>query len=398
MRAASGAARRSIWLLPVLAAACAPADPARPPPSGPPASDAALPTPSTDRPAPDGPPPAAPDAAAPPPRRQPSQVTLAGMQLMVAHRLPSGALAPAASYDLRGISWNPYGIGDSFTDSGENFLRWEDRDIPLMKAAGINTVKIYGAPPLDRRGLALLDQLDAAGIMVVMTVFSQFDVNDAEGIVEVYRDHPAILMWLVGNEWNVNLLYTRGKAAPKSIDQCAARLAEVVRGIRRLDGQHPVATSYGLGTLPAPELTAAVPVDVWGFNVYVLPLSLGDVLDVWPARRLPFFISEYGTDAMAGAREDPAAQARALTAMTDQIRTASHLAARGGSCLGGTPFEWSDEWWKAPGSPANHDPGGTSNGAFYPDGVANQEWFGIVDIDRKPRPAYGALEESYGRR
>ena len=62
------------------------------------------------------------------------------------------------------------------------------------------------------------------------------------------------------------------------------------------------------------------------------------------------------------------------------------------------PFEWSDEWWKAPGSPAIHDVGGASNGAFFPDGVANQEWFGIVDIDRKPRPAYGALKESYARR
>jgi hypothetical protein len=265
-----------------------------------------------------------------------------------------------------------------------------------MKEAGINTVKIYGAPPLDERGLALLDKLHEAGLMVVMTVFSQFGINDAEGIVELYKDHPAILMWLVGNEWNVNLLYTRGTAAPKSIDECASRLTDVTRAIRRLDPQHPVATSYGLGAVPPPELVAKLAVDVWGFNVYVLPLSLGQVLDVWPARRLPYFISEYGTDALSGGREDPASQAQALRAMTGEIR--GRLAARGGSCLGGTPFEWNDEWWKARGSPAAHDPGGETNGAFFPDGVANQEWFGIVDIDRKPRPAFRALEESYAPR
>jgi hypothetical protein len=325
----------------------------------------------------------------------PSVVTVNGMELMVARRVAGGELQPAASYDLRGISWSPYGMGDSFTDSGENYIRWVDRDVPLMRDAGINTVKLYGPPPLDSRGIQMLDRLYAGGIMVVMTVFSQFDINNAEAAVDVFKDHPAILMWMLGNEWNLNLLYTRGRAGQKTADECATRLADIARSIRRIDS-HPIATSYGVGGIPAADLTVRVPVDVWGFNIYVLPLSLGSIFDVWPARRVPFFISEYGTDAYAVNREDGASQARALTAMTDEIRT--RLAARGGSCLGGSPFEWSDEWWKATGSPATHDTGGANNGAFFPDGVANQEWFGIVDIDRKPRPAYGALQASYARR
>jgi hypothetical protein len=326
----------------------------------------------------------------------PSVVTVNGMELMVARRTSGGDLEPPASYDLRGISWSPYGMGDSFTDSGDNYVRWVDRDVPLMRDAGINTVKMYGPPPLDSRGLQVLDRLYAGGIMVVMTVFSQFDINNAEAAVDVFKDHPAILMWMLGNEWNVNLLYTRGRTGQKTADECALRIAEIARSIRRIDTQHPVATSYGVGSIPAADLAARVAVDVWGFNIYVLPLSLGNIFDVWPARRVPYFISEYGADAYAANREDGASQARAVAAMTDEIR--AHLATRGGTCLGGSPFEWNDEWWKATGSPAVHDPGGASNGAFFPDGVANQEWFGIVDVDRKPRPAYGALQTSYARR
>jgi hypothetical protein len=52
-------------------------------------------------------------------------------------------------------------------------------------------------------------------------------------------------------------------------------------------------------------------------------------------------------------------------------------------CVGSTLMEYSDEWWKAPGSYGDHDWGG-----FYvdkyahsaPDGYANEEWWGIVEI------------------
>lgn len=84
-----------------------------------------------------------------------------------------------------------------------------------------------------------------------------------------------------------------------------------------------------------------------------------------------------------------------------------------GNCLGGTTFEWTDEWWKHtdwdPESWKVHDTGaGWSNGSYYFDIRAegnknmNEEWFGIVAIQeelenginkRIPRKAYYVLRD-----
>jgi hypothetical protein len=84
-----------------------------------------------------------------------------------------------------------------------------------------------------------------------------------------------------------------------------------------------------------------------------------------------------------------------------------------GNCLGGTMFEWTDEWWKHnewdEKALSIHDTESNwSNGSYYTDIKAernmnmNEEWFGIVKIDpelenglnkRIPRKAYYVIRE-----
>jgi hypothetical protein len=256
-----------------------------------------------------------------------------------------------------------------------------------MVELGVNVVRTY-EPLLDR---AVLDRLWAAGIRVIESVYP-YGGAEASVVTERVRavkDHPAVLFWAIGNEWNYNGLYV---GLP--FEESLARLNEVAALVRAEDTTHPIATIYG--ELPAPETIAAMPqIDVWGINAY-RGLSFGDLFDAWRARSdRPLFIAEYGADAynqnLPG--YDPESQALAVEALTREILEQATLPGDHAPVLGGTLFEWADEWWKdATGSLTAQEVGGVApGGGPYPDQVFNEEWWGLVDIDRNPRLAYDRL-------
>jgi hypothetical protein len=111
------------------------------------------------------------------------------------------------------------------------------------------------------------------------------------------------------------------------------------------------------------------------------------------------FISEYGADAYNADLPgyDPESQALAVASLASEILSQSSAAAADGVVLGGTVFEWADEWWKdAAGSLSEQDVGGVApGGGPYPDQVFNEEWWGIVDIERGHRPAFDALQRVF---
>ena len=86
------------------------------------------------------------------------------------------------------------------------------------------------------------------------------------------------------------------------------------------------------------------------------------------------------------------------------------------NCLGGTVFEWHDEWWKYQEDnpdfwPIHNTEASWSNGSYYFDihvagGVnMNEEWFGIISLSeekdeaglnkRIPKKAYSVLGEMW---
>jgi len=178
-----------------------------------------------------------------------------------------------------------------------------------------------------------------------------------------------------------------------SKEQAEARLTEVAIAIKAVDTAHPISTIYG--GVPSKELLSRMTnIDIWGINSY-RGISFGSLFKQWQGvSALPMYLGEYGADAWNALTglEDEASQAEATTKLTQEI--VSNSAKTGGVCLGGILFEFNDEWWKDDaGSTSTHDTGGVApGGGPYPDSTFNEEWWGLVTIDRVPRQAYKAYK------
>jgi hypothetical protein len=118
------------------------------------------------------------------------------------------------------------------------------------------------------------------------------------------------------------------------------------------------------------------------------------------------FLGEFGTDAFQTTRYPPLTCP--LSGMVNEDSQANwdlslwddlfhNLSARFPAkvALGGTVLEWNDEWWKVqpPGSQENcgHD----ANRTGHPDQISNEEYYGIVDIERKPRRVYATFRIAF---
>jgi len=314
----------------------------------------------------------------------PSKVTVEGRRLLV----------NGVPVHLKGVNWNPVPRGSRHPD-GLDYSGSAVLDGRLMREAGINAVRSYECicDP------AVLDVLWNNSIYVLNTVFA----NAGEGLgnvsakVNAVKDHPAVLMWVVGNEWNYNGCYDN-----LSHDECMVYIRQAANIVKHNDKNHPVATIYG--RLPKPEVVGNLSViDVWGSNYYHgLGFhdkdlgGTGSLFAEWAALSdLPLFIGEYGADAWDTLRgqEDLESQARAVTVLTEKI--VHHSSVRKGVCLGGMLFEFADEWWKDyTGNETTHDTTGFDwGGGPYPDMRFNEEWWGLMDIDRNPRPVYYAYRD-----
>ena len=92
--------------------------------------------------------------------------------------------------------------------------------------------------------------------------------------------------------------------------------------------------------------------------------------------------------------EDEQSQAYATTKLIGEIK--EHSTRNNGPCFGGIIFEWADEWWKVNGgSTWVQEKGGTApGGGPWPDFIFNEEYWGLMTIDRKPRGAYYAYKNA----
>ena len=284
-------------------------------------------------------------------------------------------------FHMKGICWSPHPIG---TSPGPNdyFSDYVFSDAALMSEAGINVIRTY-APIMDTE---VLDELLENGIYVMMTVYYGYndDVNLALSRVCELKQHPAIIGWIVGNEWNYNML-----GMNIGLDEAAVIVSDVVSAIKFVDPSRIVSTVYG--NIPSPDIyNQLFDVDVWGLNVYT-GSSFGGIFSSWASLSgKPMYFGEYGCDAYNGLsnQEDEQTQSSIIQSLTQEIYDESSLV-NDGVCSGAMLFQFNDEWWKYEGgSYWVHNTESTWTNWAYPDPYMHEEWWGLVDVYRNPRLAY----------
>ncbi|MGH9277298.1 MAG: interleukin-like EMT inducer domain-containing protein [Acidimicrobiales bacterium] len=352
----------------------------------------------------------------------PSLVSVSGRQLLVRARNADGTLGTSTPFTMRGVGYSPASAGTSTSPSDPNnanvrrqeFNQWYATDVPLLAAMKANTVRLFIDPGNDAAlgpaGLDFLDALYRAGIFVVMTIDDGYNLWErGQQVVAYYRDHPAILMWSLGSEWNENLYFGRYP----TVDEAIAATQNAALRIKEVDSAHPVASSLGdvavnsLGRRLADtqNLLEQVPaVDVWSLNVY-RGSNFGGVFEQWESiSSKPMFIGEFGTDAWRAtleAEQPPGTLDEAMQAEWDLKLwndLARNLSARDPSrpAIGGAVFEFNDEWWKFPPAGSQQTGGQPFPSWSHPDGLrSSEEYFGIATIGRTPRQAHTRFQTAF---
>ncbi|MFC3880803.1 glycoside hydrolase family 2 TIM barrel-domain containing protein [Algoriphagus namhaensis] len=291
---------------------------------------------------------------------------------------------------VKGICYNPVPKG-----SNDRVFDQLDQDLALMKEAGINTIRVYS--PIQEQWV--LDEFAKQNLKVIIGFgYNQegvYDILSGSFIdyIEMYRDHPAILMWELGNEYNYHPQWFDGdmKNWYRAMNDAAGLIHEK-------DPSRPVTTAHG--ELPdSLALSMSPNIDVWGMNVYRWD-DPTDIFQEWKEiSDKPMYLSEAGGDSYMTisklgyeAGPNQKAQADATKNILESVFNHRDI------CFGVTLFAFNDELWKA-GNPDTLDPGGwapNSSGVPY-DGSPNEEYWGIVDIDRNKKEAFQVVKEIYSK-
>lgn len=309
-----------------------------------------------------------------------TEVKISGRQIMVNNN----------PYIIKGVCYHPVPKGSDKRDFGNL-----TQDLALMVEAGINTVRVY--EPIDDKDV--LDKMHAAGIKVIIGFgYNQdgnFDILSGTFIdyINKYKNHEAILLWELGNEYNYHPEWFEG-----DLKNWYTALNNAADLIHKNDMNHPVTTAHG--ELPdALALSSCPNIDVWGMNVYRWDNPEG-IFSQWKAiSSKPMYLSEAGGDSYMTVSKDgyekgvnekvqADANAKILESVFNNLEVSS----------GVTLFSFTDGWWKA-GNNNTQDVGGwapNSTGVPY-DGTPNEEYWGIVDLDRNKKETFEIVKIKYNQ-
>ena len=331
-------------------------------------------------------------------------------------------------YPIRGVCYSPVPIGKDYE---YNF--WGDPARPwltdgrMIREMGGNTIRFYrlGKNPGEvkkvfddlyyRYGLHFLAGhylgfWNWPGPNYSNAEFRQKIREEVLEMVRLYKDHPGILMWVLGNENNYSFDLNVQRWTSDDIDKMRdpetqrrekARIYysfvnDLAKEIKKIDPKHPVA--MGVGEVTSLDLARPLcqDIDALAMIAYRGP-GFGNLFrQVQQKFNIPVVMTEWGADSFNAATQEPDEmdQAEFLKLQWQDIERNMSSAKGVGNCLGGTLFEWNDEWWKGnenlPHTWWVHDTAGHwQNSSYYFDAYGidkanmNEEWWGIVGQNDK---------------
>ncbi|MEY9855707.1 hypothetical protein ABH935_001311 [Catenulispora sp. GAS73] len=250
-----------------------------------------------------------------------------------------------APYQVKGVTWGPG------NQAGDGYLN----DAASM---GVNTIRTWGT---DGTSQPLLDAAAARGIKVVNgfwlnqgadyvndTTYKTNTLNTIKQYVTQYKNHPATLMWDVGNEvilTSQNYTYPNGATVEQERDAYAQYVEQITQAIHAIDPNHPV-TSTDAWTGAWPYYKQYTPsLDLLAVNSYG---SVCNVNTDWTngGYTKPYIVTESGD---AGEWEVPNDANGVPTEPTDQQQRDGYtsawncIAGHPGVSFGGTLFNYGVE-------------------------------------------------------
>ncbi len=180
-----------------------------------------------------------------------------------------------------------------------------DKHLELLASLGGNTIRTWGADQLeprvwpDGREMSLLDRADELGLKVCAGYWVEHpssgfnyddpaqveqQLKDVRTFVNRWKDHPALLMWGVGNE-----------VAGPDMARVFRELNSISAEIKRLDPNHPTMTATaGVWPSHAALFNQYCPdIDLLGVNAYAgLPAVPQELLRQGYGG--PYLVTEYG--------------------------------------------------------------------------------------------------------
>lgn len=216
----------------------------------------------------------------------------------------------------------------------------------LLARAGANSIRLWGADQLGEQ----LDQAQAQGLTVSAGIWlgqvrQGFDWSDAKSliaqranvrrVVEQFKDHPALLIWCLGNE--VEDPEGQNGAVWSELDSLAAM-------VKQIDPHHPTMTVIAeIGGNKVPHLHQLCPhIDIVGINAYAGAASVGQRYRDQGGQK-PYILTEFGPPGIWEIAQDELGAYPELTSTekAESYRRAYEGSVRGqGLCLGSYAFLW----------------------------------------------------------